>query len=173
MLVTIICDASHCPETGVAGYGFWIASGRGKRGGKGVMRHSCATNTVAEMQAMANALYVAVRLELVQAGDTVLVQTDCLGAIDGLIGMRKKMLDQEHDVVTAFFRIKSEARITIDFRHVKGHTKEPGARFAANRACDKDAREQMRKARARFLINKLNQEPIDGTESQRASPVGD
>lgn len=35
MKVTIIADASHCGNTGATGYGFWIASDRGKRNGGG------------------------------------------------------------------------------------------------------------------------------------------
>lgn len=32
MRVTILADASHCPTTKAGGYGYWIASERGKKG---------------------------------------------------------------------------------------------------------------------------------------------
>lgn len=169
MLVTIICDASFCPDTGVAGYGYWIASNRGKRGGSGAMKGTCANNTVAEMQAVVNALHVAVKSELVQAGDTVLIQTDCYGAIDTFNGFRKKIHAEEKSTVEAFLKVKTEAQVIVDFRHVKGHTRQTGARFATNRKCDQDARAHMRKARKNFLTLKRQE---DGTSELHGEGPG-
>ena len=33
MLVTLMTDASHCQQTGAAGFGFWCVSNRGKLAG--------------------------------------------------------------------------------------------------------------------------------------------
>lgn len=81
MRVTIIADASFCPDTNVAGYGYWIACERGKDGGGGEMKGRVESSLIAEMQAVVNALYISIRKNLVQANDHVLLQTDCEGAI--------------------------------------------------------------------------------------------
>jgi ribonuclease HI len=86
MRVTIIADASFCPNTNVAGYGYWIATERGKQGGGGEMKGRVEGNIAAEMQAVANALHIALRLTLVQQKDEVLIQTDCMAAIDAFEG---------------------------------------------------------------------------------------
>src|SRR3954466_14648311 len=96
MNVTIITDASYCPNTKVAGYGFWIASNRGKFGGGGQMITTEIVNaTAAEMMAVANALHHAAMQEAVQQGDHILFQTDCMGAVDAFNRTRILINEQE------------------------------------------------------------------------------
>jgi len=152
MRVTIIADASFCPDTNVAGYGFWIASERGKQGGGGEMKCRLEGNIAAEMQAVANALHIATRLQLVQAADEVLIQTDCMAAIDAFEGKRKNLPSQEWEAVRVLRRLRSEHNLQIVFRHVKGHTGKKEARYVTNHLCDKRAKEAMRRARARVQL---------------------
>lgn len=76
MNVTIFADASWCPEYKVGGYGFWIASARGKAGGGGALKEPVDTATIAEMMALCNALAIGVRKRLVMPADIVLMQTE-------------------------------------------------------------------------------------------------
>ena len=89
MNVTILADASHCPDTKAGGYGFWIASARGKKGGSGVLNGAIASSTLAEMMAIANAIHQGIKFGLVQGHDTLLVQTDCESAIFAFTKKRK------------------------------------------------------------------------------------
>jgi ribonuclease HI len=153
MLVTILTDASWCPDTGAAGYGYWIASGRGKRPGGNVMKP--AVNPChAEMMAIANGLTVALKAELVCDGDDVLIQTDSTNAIRALTSQELRYGDQftldmaaVRDYVT---NLVARHKLRMEYRHVKGHSPRPEARFKANNHCDERAKLHMRRARRRI-----------------------
>lgn len=151
MFVTIIADASFDSRYGVGGYGYWIASARGKQPGEGALRGTVVSALQAEMMAVCRALHDAVKLRLVEPGDQVLVQTDCQGAIDFLKRASLKDIGLQHEanrlVWTVFDRLKSVHNLFITFKHVKGHTQLREARFAANRACDARAKKAMRAER--------------------------
>ncbi|MFA7523078.1 MAG: RNase H family protein [Halothiobacillaceae bacterium] len=155
MRVTIIADASFCPNTNVAGYGYWIATERGKQGGGGEMKGRVEGNIAAEMQAVANALHIALRLTLVQQKDEVLIQTDCMAAIDAFEGKRRNLPAQEWEAVCVLRRLRSDNDLQLVFRHVKGHTGKKEARFVTNKLCDRRAKEAMRRARARVQLENV------------------
>lgn len=146
MHITILADASHCPDTKAGGYGYWIASERGKKGGSGPFKGRIPNSTIAEMMAIANSLYDAVRHCLVQENDSILFQTDCEAAIYGFTGKRSVTQD-EAKVVNFIKKVTRRMNLTVSYKHVKGHTSNKQARFAANNACDRAARKAMRKAR--------------------------
>lgn len=150
MRVTIIADASYCSQTGAAGYGFWIACERGKRGGGGPIERKLDNSSSAEMMAIVNAVYIAATRELIQQGDHVLLQTDCQSAIDAFSNLRKRLKQTEKDAKDEFYKLKREHGFTFSFRHVKGHTSRPEARYVTNNLCDKRAREGLRLARQRL-----------------------
>lgn len=157
MRVTIIADASFCPDHKVAGYGFWIASERGKQGGGGPMKSSVATNVTAEMMALCNALHEAVRLGLVRASDVVLLQTDCMAAIDAFTGQRMRLIEQESQAVQHLHGLRDKLFLEVQFRHVKGHTGNTEARFVTNKMCDRRAKAAMRRARAVKICQELKE----------------
>lgn len=150
MRVTVIADASHCSQTGAAGYGWWTACERGKRGGGGQVQRKVDSSSAAEMIALVNALHLSVKGELIQAGDHVLFQTDCQAAIDAFMSTRNRLTKDEKAAKQAFFDLKREHSITFSFRHVKGHTNNPEARYVTNNLCDKRAKSAMRLARQRL-----------------------
>lgn len=148
MRVTIIADASHCPETHAAGYGFWIASERGKNGGSGAFKELVATNNQAEMMALVNGLHTACKRGLVQAKDAVLLQTDCMHAIGAFEGKRTNMPPKEQELVSYMRKLCTTMEITVSFRHVKGHTAGLDPRSFVNNQCDALAKKAMRRARS-------------------------
>lgn len=150
MRITIIVDASYCSDTGAAGYGYWLASERGKQGGGGSMKGAVSNSTAAEMLGVCNALFIGVKDGLVRAGDHVLVQTDCLAAIGGFQGRRQMKVEQEKEAARYFHSLRNEQGFGVTFRHVKGHTTRTEARFVTNNLCDKRAKEGMRRARAQM-----------------------
>lgn len=158
MLVTVISDASFCPQYKVAGYGYWIASGRGKQGGSGQIIEEVEDTNSAEMMAVCNAIWHGVTKHLIVQNDSVLVQTDSLAAIDRLRGTRVvTMTDQQKRIVAYYEKTIRRMGLSVSLRHVKGHTVHQEARYAANRACDKRAKVEMRAARK----HKIAQTHID------------
>lgn len=146
MRVTILADASHCPDTKAGGYGYWIASERGKKGGSGVLNGAIQSSTLAEMMAIANAIYHGVTNGLVQGHDILLIQTDCESAIFAFTSKRKGSVEEKR-VIEYVQKVTRFLSLTVEYKHVKGHTNRSEARFAANNACDRAARKAMRKAR--------------------------
>lgn len=149
MYVTIMTDASMCPETGATGFGFWVACERGKRPGGGPMRTLTRSSNEAEMMAIVNALHQAVKADLVQRYDTVLIQTDSTAAIGAFNGRRayESLTQGEQRAYDEFHNIRRKVGIVFDFRHVKGHTGIRDQRSMANHMCDKRAKAGMRQAR--------------------------
>lgn len=149
MRVTIIVDASYCSSSRAAGFGYWIASERGKMGGGGSMRIPVENSTAAEMLAVCNSLHVARNSDLIQPGDHILIQTDCVAAIEGLKTdfHRQLKVEQEKEARRFLMRFRREHQLTLSFRHVKGHSGRREARYVTNHLCDKRAKAGMRKAR--------------------------
>lgn len=152
MRVTIIADASHCPDTKAAGYGYWAVSERGRRGGGGPMQRAIDTSSAAEMGALVNGLYFACKFGIAIAGDHVLLQTDCQSAIDAFESKRVKLSTDERVAKKHFYELKKDFGVTVSFRHIKGHTDRTEARYVTNNLCDKRAKDGMRLAR-RSVIN--------------------
>lgn len=153
MRVTIIADASFCPQTKAAGYGFWIACERAKRGGSGEVKTPVVNNIASEMIALVNGLYKAHKWGLVQKGDEVLLQTDCQSAISAFELRRNKITDQEIELVQYMQKFIAAVGIKVSYRHVKGHTKGEMAkapRHFINNQCDKWAGEAMLRARRKI-----------------------
>lgn len=155
---TILTDASFCPRTGAAGFGYWIASDRGKKGGGGPILHPCENSGDAEAMAIVNTLFIARKHGLVEHGDEVLIQSDSTEAIAGLKKARWPKIHKEFVTLC----------LTLDvrFKHVKGHTNREThkqARYGANRACDQRARLYMRQERARREGHPFQEEAINGT----------
>lgn len=137
-----MCDASWSAADRSAGYGYWIASERGKLGGGGPIMAAPADNNIAEMMAVANSIHAGIRSGLIQSGDRVLVQTDSLNAIKFF---RHGPNDKQRGL-QPFERLREiETRwstvfgLKVMFRHVRGHSGRKEARFASNRHCDQRA----------------------------------
>lgn len=142
---TLLSDASWCPETGIAGFGYWIATSRGKLGGGGSFETS--GSNLAEMKAVCNTLMIARQAELVLNKDAILIQTDSIAAIGGLEATRK--LNPDEEKVQGIFLALTRG-IYYNFRHVKAHTGRYESRYYANRKCDNRARREMENARYKF-----------------------
>lgn len=168
MNITILADASHCPDTKAGGYGYWIASARGKKGGSGVLNGQILSSTLAEMMAIANAIYCGIKEGLVCGNDVLLVQTDCESAIYALT-LKRRGSEEEKKVIEYVQKIAKLLKLTIEYKHVKGHTKNKEARFAANNACDRAARKAMRRARDRIRCEELKKVLAKGRENETVS----
>jgi len=170
MQVTLMVDGSFCPDTGAGGFGYWIASYRGKLGGGGPMQSLAGNPTEVEMKAICNSLVIAVNEGLVRAGDTVLVQTDSKNSISAFEHRRIPGVEAERGAVAFLDHYKIERELSIIFRYVKGHSTQAGARYAANNHCDERAKRAMRKVRAQLKKDKTSVQATRGTECCCAEP---
>lgn len=114
------------------------------------MKERVSSSAAAEVLALVNALHLSIRFELVQAGDHVLLQTDCMSAIGALDGSRQQLDKGERAGKAEIYKLKKAHGLTFSFRHVKGHTRKTEARYVTNNLCDQRARQGMRLARQRF-----------------------
>lgn len=149
MLVTIIADASYCPNYNVAGYGYWIVCDRGSDGGGGPLGkgNKVENSTVAEMMAIVKALYKACQSGLVQVQDVVLIQSDCVPALDAFTFKRLKLSEMEQEIVSRLNQVMLQFSLTLRYKHVKGHTNIKQARYITNNLCDERAKVEMKKLR--------------------------
>lgn len=148
-LVTIISDASHCPETKIGGFGFWAVSNRGRHAGSGSFKKKFRGSTPAEAAAIVNAVFISLRLGIAAKGDRVLIQTDSLHSINHFTGVAKKCKDPDVKAAKAELeKLTAEHELTLEFRHVRGHTRVDDQRSKAQRHTDLRAKAAMKKARA-------------------------
>ena len=131
--------------THAAGYGYWIASDRGKLGGGHPFKTKINNINLAEMMAICNTIHIAMKIGYVETGELILVQTDSLSAI-GAFTKRRKVTREDEMAVVRFFET-FDSQLSIEFRHVKAHNADPGRRFQANNSCDRQAKAAMRIAR--------------------------
>lgn len=156
MNITVIADASWCPDTKAAGYGFWIASARGKLPGSGAFKHLIVSSNIAEMKALINALYAGIKENLITTGDHILFQSDCMTAI-GYLQQSIPISQNNKYALDSFLDIINKYKLTFQVKHVKGHTKGGNARLNCNIACDRSAKKAMRSKRNSIKLNKIRE----------------
>lgn len=151
MQVTIFADASFCVDTRVCAFGYYIACDRGrKQGGCGLNvrpHHSYE----AECLAVANALYQAIKYNLVYKNDHIIVRTDCQRVILLLEGKGDKLSWHEERALNYFKKVCNENDLTYNVEHIKAHSGiDTPEKFAHNR-CDHYAKSRMYDARKRYI----------------------
>lgn len=162
MLVTIITDASYCDDTKAAGYGYWIVCDRGRKYGGGVIKRRVRTSVHSEMMACCNGLWIACMNGLVLHGDTVLIQTDCQPAINGLRQLHPTSCPDQKEIVDYFLKLCGDNEIEVRFKHVPGHTTGDTARTYVNNICDEQAKKHMRQMRQHWRCENLKKAIKDG-----------
>lgn len=152
MLVTIMTDASLCGEQRVGGYGYWIASQRGKEAGGGVFKGTINDSYEAEFKAVANTLHTAIQKGLVLSGDRVIIQLDNSGVIHCMSGSNnvRKDIEPVYNLIT---QLRDQLNLVLEFRHVKGHSNRKEKRYIANNLCDMRAKKYMKQARKQHASN--------------------
>ncbi len=146
MLVTLITDASLCHETRAAGFGWWAVSRRGRAYGGGPIHARPESSNAAELMAIVNGMHCALRRGILLDGDALIVQTDSQAAIQAINGARTIA----HHETAALERLRAYITahaLSIEMRHVKGHTRTQDKRSYVNRVCDMHARSAMRRLR--------------------------
>lgn len=154
MLVTIMTDASVDSRLQVGGFGYWIASDRGKIGGGGGLKSPVKDSYAGELKAVVNSLHIAIEKQLVQERDTVLIQLDNLGVVTLLKERTEPPREDIAQALNHFISLVDRLELVIYTKHVKGHSDSTkGARFASNNHCDVRARDAMLKKRKNKVRN--------------------
>ena len=94
-------DASHCQQTGAAGFGFWCVSDRGKLAGGKPLNGKIKDSYEAEAKGVANSIVIGFRSGIIQQGDTVIIQLDNIAVVFGINGkLKKKRKDEKTNTLT-------------------------------------------------------------------------
>lgn len=170
MLVTLFSDASICPDTGCVGWAAWAKSDRGTARGDGALRRLTIDSGVAEAMAVVNGIVVAAQRGLIEPGDRIVVQTDNNSVMSVLRGEARRYIRradrdkteissaQLHDevlrrneeideVAATYAHLVRVLRVSVVWKHCKGHRGLEDRRAAVNTNCDERARDRMREAR--------------------------
>lgn len=171
-LVTIFADASYDHRTGAAGFGCWIKGG-GAAITHGGPLHTVANSTDAELAALAEALDYAIYRGEVGRGRTVMLQSDCEGALST---MMKIMVDVTHSrgpddsvevrparrlmaslanspALDKLRRLQQAHDLKIVVRHVRGHQgRNHSGRSWVNSECDMLARRGRKEAEKQMAV---------------------
>ncbi|UPT53012.1 RNase H [Hafnia phage yong3] len=153
MRITIISDASYCPNTAAAGYGGWVVCNRGKAKCSGPLK-GAPNSGAAETMAICNVFWHGLNESLIQRGDHIIIQTDCLTAIR--VFKESKWTSEVQ--ASAFKWLNAQCTLyslSVEFRHVKGHSTTQDKRSAAQRYCDERAGEAMKLERSRIRVAQL------------------
>lgn len=164
MQITIVSDSSFCDKTGAAGCGFWIACSRGKYGGSKEFRTRLKNPNEAEFIGIVISLWVAIKMNLVQSGDDVLIQNDCTGALGIATGQRDVPMGNCEVAFMHLKRLIHRYNLVVSYRHVKSHSKTLiGARYTTVQLCDQRAKAAMRRRRAVFQTGQKIAEQIENS----------
>jgi ribonuclease HI len=159
---TIFADASYDDRNKAAGWAAWIkADGRASAMASGAFKALPSTSSDAELLALANAVYSANRLGMIDDGAEILLQSDCLHALSIVLWAIPGAIERRHQNSAPIARykqprLKDDARKAVEViraivaarglkiacRHVRGHTEGAGRQYV-NRAVDAAARKAM------------------------------
>lgn len=158
-MITVITDASWCPEIKCAGWAVWVVCDGQRLQNSGAVMPQVASSGDAEFIALVHGLDLALQSFRPQKRTKVLVQSD---SIDALRYFENRCKQQKEFAPTARWWVRqaeirlaallasTPERMLYETRHVKGHSNsKQGARFYVNNWADEEAKKQMRLIRDR------------------------
>ena len=156
--VTMFADASVFPRHRRSGWGMWIKGDcRDSMSAGGPIEIYSPSTEVAELDAIANGLTCAEAAGYFRDGDRVImIQSDCVAALGIIMAIpgaemrqhaegadvprrRKPLPPHQEAAVKRITGVLSRHNLSIQVRHVRGHT-PGGGRNWVNNLCDKLAR---------------------------------
>jgi len=133
--ITIFTDASHCPDTGSAGWAFWVKFNIPEKEDPVTYRSSgdavCVNSTKAEELAISKAA-TWVRHNIDLTDKIIVLQSDCVAALNSFDDSRL---------------MGAGSTTRVKKKHVKGHRGTRDKRSSVNTWCDKAARACMNRKR--------------------------
>lgn len=152
--ITIFADASFCHQTGAAGIAFWVRdSDRIERHSKS-LTFAVQNSRIAESIALSTGIIWALNHFDPQPGDRLSIQSDCMQALELIIGAAKNRTEEEFRMADTVVSAVNRAGVTLHPKHVKGHQGGIDSRSHVNEWCDRAAHACMRLARAKMRTEK-------------------
>lgn len=151
--ITIFTDTSFCHKTKAGGWAAWIKYDGGTLRKGAPVRGLGASPTHCELIAIRNALHYVEQGFRLTSGDLLVIQTDCLSAIQMLEGNIKIFGRAEKDLVDDILKWQRDHFCCWSLQHVKGHMGTSTRRSAVNTWCDEEAGRHMRTRRQQLSIN--------------------
>jgi ribonuclease HI len=154
-LITIITDASFAihDHTNAAGWAGFVAAPSGKRYFGDAMHVQPVNNINAEAFAVVNTLHQGIHAGMIQYGDYVIIQSDCIAAMQLLqkpytyeeLQIKKKQAGrvQANIAQQTFEDLVMLHSLRVEWRHVRGHTGHPDSRFIVQDKVDRKAKYHM------------------------------
>lgn len=150
MQVIIFVDASFCLDTRVCAFGYYIACDRGRKQGGRNLNVRPHFPHEAETLAIANALYQAIKYNLVYKHDHVTIRTDCNRSILAYQDQIKNLSWSEERAIDYFRKVCEENDLTYNLKHIKAHSGTDTPEKYAHNKCDQYAKVHMNKAREQY-----------------------
>ncbi|MCB1712422.1 MAG: ribonuclease H-like domain-containing protein [Candidatus Riesia sp.] len=148
MLVTLNADGSFYPETGKAGYAFWVSSNAGVFTSWGKLAEA-GSSEEAEMMAVINGLHYVRNHKKLQSITKIIINSDC-DLIRTIMEepektlrktaektKRRRWLTKHLIKYTNWYKGK---HVACEFRHVKAHKGTGTPRKYVNNWCDRHAK---------------------------------
>lgn len=152
MLVSLFSDASHCHETRVAAWAAWAKSERGQVSHAAPFLDRIKQTHQAELGSIVNGVFLVVSRGVALPGDEILVQNDCMRALQLLRGGPKtaKATARDYHMLSMLKKFTTDNELLIRCKHIRAHagTGTPG--YYVHDLVDKMARSNMRHERARI-----------------------
>jgi ribonuclease HI len=162
-LITLFTDASFCSETCAAGWAAWFKCNGKTFRFAGKFKSPIETSYEAEVYGIGNGIFLIDKhLGPLSHNDLVIIQSDCLGAVQALGTLTKTKSKAITTVRDQMLAIKARARVRFDFRHVTGHEGTKTRRSAVNTWCDAEA----------FKFMKLHRQELAGSPSLQEASYG-
>ena len=138
-LVTINTDAGFLPIQKVGSYAYWIKGNGLKLTGSGIFKDECKNSLDAEKKAIVNALAVLYNSNF--KAEKIIINRDCIYAKQSGCELSKKMKNYLRKIKIRSIGLSHKNYAGsgyVEYRHVKGHSKNMDARSWVNRWCDSE-----------------------------------
>jgi hypothetical protein len=106
--------------------------------------------------AVVNGVFIGLKQGVIEAGDELLIQTDCEAVIQAVLNRRNSISERELEALAVLRKLQAENNLNLEFRHVKAHTRGATKREWVNNFVDKAARKAMRSSRAKNTRGRPN-----------------
>lgn len=149
-LITVFTDAGYCEHIRRGTYAVWAKMDGKTLRKSGVLKGEVPSASIAELRAIANGIFAVICFFAPKPGAKIILQSDCLGIINALIGTGYKRPSARAKVKAECELIQktlAEKKLYIEYRHVPGHRGYKNIRTSVNTWCDQQCTLHLRAAR--------------------------
>jgi ribonuclease HI len=105
------------------------------------------SSSEAELLAAVNSISMAIARGVADKGDRIILEADCLHVQHIFERSKRKLSENEQRAFEHWMTLRGKLELSLQFRHVKGHTTGHEPRLWVNNLCDRLARSGLAHAR--------------------------